>query len=160
MRALVVYDSVYGNTEHVARAIAQAIGAGMDSQWETFAVKVDDLQPQHIAEVSLLVVGSPTRMFRPTPAIRSWVKGLPAGSLRGVRVAAFDTRLPPEDAPAFLRFMIKLFGWAAKPIGYGLTKRGGELSAEPEGFYVTGTEGPLQEGELERAEAWAREIAG
>lgn len=159
MKALIVYDSVFGNTEQVARAMTQAIGAGMDPAWEALAVKVDAVGSEHLEDVALLVVGSPTRVFRPTPALSSWVKSLPENSLQGVRVAAFDTRLPPENAPAPLRLLIKLFGWAAKPIANGLTKRGGELVAEPEGFLVTGTEGPLKEGELERAEAWAREIA-
>jgi hypothetical protein len=57
------------------------------------------------------------------------------------------------------RFLyVRTFGYAAKPIARSLTKKGGELHLPPEGFYVQGMEGPLVEGELERAEDWARQI--
>ena len=52
-----------------------------------------------------------------------------------------------------------IFGYAAKPIADRLEKKGGQLAVPPEGFYVTDTEGPLVEGELERAAEWARKIA-
>ena len=51
---------------------------------------------------------------------------------------------------------MKLFGYAAKPIADRLKKKGGELTIPPEGVYVKGTEGPLKEGELERAADWLR----
>jgi hypothetical protein len=58
----------------------------------------------------------------------------------------------------FLPFMVKLFGYAAKPIADRLQEKGGELVEPPEGFYVRGTEGPLLEGELSRAAEWAQRI--
>lgn len=156
MKALVVYDSVFGNTEKIARAIAMSLGAAED----VITSRVSDLQPEQLAGATLMVVGSPTRKFRPTPAITRFVKN-PAGSgLEGVGVAAFDTRVDSGDIkPALLRFLVNRGGYAARPIAAGLTKRGGELLAPPEGFFVGGTEGPLKTGELERAEAWARQIA-
>jgi hypothetical protein len=54
--------------------------------------------------------------------------------------------------------LVNVFGYAAKPISDRLEKKGGELAVPPEGFYVDGTEGPLTEGELERAADWARQI--
>jgi hypothetical protein len=54
--------------------------------------------------------------------------------------------------------LVNVFGYAAKPISDRLEKKGGELVVSPEGFYVDGTEGPLTEGELERAADWARQI--
>ena len=54
----------------------------------------------------------------------------------------------------------RVFGYAAKPISEKLRRKGGELIVAPEGFFVKDVEGPLKEGELERAEAWAREIRG
>jgi flavodoxin I len=53
---------------------------------------------------------------------------------------------------------VKLFGYAAEPIAAKLQKKGGTLAAPPEGFFVGGTEGPLKEGELERAAQWARRV--
>ena len=58
-----------------------------------------------------------------------------------------------------LSFFVKLLGYPAKSIADRLQKKGGDLAAPPEGFYVAGTEGPLLEGELDRAAQWAREMA-
>ena len=54
--------------------------------------------------------------------------------------------------------MVKIFGYAAKPIADRLVKKGGKLIAAPEGFFVEGTEGPLTEEELERTEKWVKKI--
>ena len=54
--------------------------------------------------------------------------------------------------------LVNVFGYAAEPIGDKLKRKGGELVISPEGFYVEGTEGPLTEGEIERAVDWARQI--
>lgn len=155
MKALVVYDSFYGNTEKVA----QAIGAALGTPEEVAVRRVGNVDPGDLAGLNLLAVGSPTRAFRPTPAISTFLAGIPAGGLAGVKVAAFDTRLPAEEAPSpILRFLVKLFGYAAPVIAKKLVAKGGTLAIAPEGFFVTGTEGPLKEGELERAADWAKKM--
>ena len=155
MKALVIYDSFFGNTEQIARAIGNALG----SQGEVEVLRVSNVKPEQLTGLSLLIVGSPTRAFRPTPAISSFLGGIPANGLQGVKVAAFDTRMSTQDANSpILAFFVKLFGYAAKPIADKLKKKGGELAIPPEGFFVKGSEGPLKEGELERAAAWARQI--
>lgn len=104
-------------------------------------------------------MGSPTRAFRPTPAISKLLAGLAGQALAGVKVAAFDTRIDLSDiGSAVLRSFVRLFGYAAGPIAKRLAKKGGELVVPPEGFSVAGTEGPLKEGDLERAADWARRI--
>ena len=106
---------------------------------------------------ALLVVGSPTRAFSPTPKTRRFVGSIP--SLQGVKVAAFDTRIALSDVDSrILPVFVRVFGYAAKPIADRLTKKGGDLVIAPEGFFVEGTEGPLKDGELERAADWARQI--
>ena len=153
MKALVVYDSVFGNTEKVAQAMGEALGERAEVQ----ALRVGDVKAEHLAGLDALLVGSPTRAFSPTPAITAWLRGLPRDSLRGVQVAAFDTRFDENKADsAILRFLVRIFGYAAEPIGKRLARKGGELAMPPEGFFVGGTEGPLDEGELERAAAWVR----
>jgi flavodoxin len=120
---------------------------------------VGDVKPEHVVGLDVLVVGSPTRAFSPTPAIKRWVSGLPSKSLQGVKVGAFDTRIALEDVDsALLTFMAKIFGYAAKPIGDRLVKKGGDRVLSLEGFYVQDSEGPLKDGELERAADWVREI--
>jgi flavodoxin len=156
MNGLVVYDSVFGNTEKVALAIAGALG----SKNSVAALRVGEVKPEHLEGVKLLVVGSPTRAFRPTPATTKFVGSFPPKGLQGVGVAAFDTRISTADTSSrFLSFMVKLFGYAAEPIAGKLQKKGGRLVAPPEGFSVAGTEGPLEDGELERAQQWAAELA-
>jgi flavodoxin len=155
MKALVVYDSVFGNTEKVAQAMGDAlVGYG-----EAQTLRVGDIRPEHLTGLDMLIVGSPTRAFSPTPAIKKWLTGRPSGSFKGVKVAAFDTRVSVEEANvAILTFMAKIFGYAAEPIGKRLARKGGQMTMSPEGFFVQGTEGPLKEGELERAADWARQM--
>jgi flavodoxin I len=155
MKVLVLYDSVFGNTEKVAQAIGNALGSAPDVETR----RVRDVQPGQLAGLQLLVVGSPTRGLRPTPAVTDFIKSIPSPALQGVRVAAFDTRLSAEEADsALLRQMMNWFGYAAEKIAGRLQKKGGTLVVPPEGFIVKGAEGPMQDGELERAAAWARRL--
>ncbi len=156
MKALVVYDSQFGNTEQIAQAIGNALG----SQGDVETLRVGDAKPEQLAGLTLLVVGSPTQKFSPTGKTTNFLKSIPKNSLDGVRVAAFDTRFTVSEIEkvGILAFLVRMFGYAAQPIADRLEKKGGELVVPPEGFYVSGTEGPLLEGELERAADWARQI--
>jgi len=154
MKALIVYDSVFGNTAQVAQSIGSALGCQ-----EGDIVKVNDVRPEQLKGIDILIVGSPTRAFRPTPAITTFVKSLPSTTMQGMKVAAFDTRMSAADANSgFLNFMIKLFGYAAEPIAKGLIKKGGSQVIPPAGFLVKASEGPLKDGELERATGWAQKV--
>jgi len=157
MKAMVAYDSAYGNTEQIARAIGSALGSPGDVE----VLRIGDVTPQQLAGLSLLVVGCPTQKFSPTAPTTALLKGIPAGGLKGVRVAAFDTRFTVAaiEKVKILAFFVNLFGYAAETIADRLQKKGGELAAPPEGFYVGDTKGPLLEGELERAAEWAHKIA-
>jgi flavodoxin len=155
MKAMVVYDSVFGNTEQVAQAMGRALGAPEDAE----ARRVSEVKPEQLMGLEVLIVGSPTRAFQATPATKQLLKSIPVGGLKGVKVAAFDTRFSVEEVgSAILTFMVKLFGYAAEPIARRLERKGGDLALSPEGFIVEGTEGPLREGELERAADWARQV--
>ena len=155
MKALVVYDSFFGNTEKIAQAVADALSQHMEAQ----VVRVVQADPRALSALDVLVVGSPTRAFSPSPEIKKILAAIPSGGLRGVRAAAFDTRIAIEDTNSgFLRFMVGLFGYAAEPIAARLLKKGAQAGAQPAGFFVNGSEGPLKEGELERAAAWARQL--
>jgi len=158
MKATVVYDSKFGNTELIARAMGEALGPPANVE----VVRVGDVQPGQWAGLDLLIVGSPTWRFRPTPAIKELLDSIPRRGLDGTKVAAFDTRLTPEKIEAmsgFLARMVNVFGFAARPIARKLEKKGGQPVAAPEGYYVEDSEGPLREGELERAAKWARKAA-
>ncbi|PKN85006.1 MAG: nitric oxide synthase [Chloroflexi bacterium HGW-Chloroflexi-8] len=153
---LVVFDSVFGNTEKIARAIADSLS----SQSEVEVMSVSQVKTLPLNDLKLLIVGSPTRGFKPTPDISVWLAGLPANSLVGVKVAAFDTRIPKDVLKKnfFLRLFSKMIAFAADPIAKELTSKGGYLVFPPEGFIVLESEGPLAEGELQRATDWAANL--
>lgn len=157
MKAVVVYDTAFGNTEK----IALAIGKALEERAAVNIVKAGNAQPEDLTTADLLIVGSPTQKFRPLPSVTALLQKIAPNALKNVRVAVFDTRISPEEVArvGILAFFVKLFGYAAEYIGKQLTKKGVELLTSPQGFYVQGTQGPLLEGELERAAAWAKQIA-
>jgi flavodoxin I len=144
MKALIVYDSVYGNTEKIAKAIAEAI----TPSGEVKVLRAGEANPSELASIDLLIVGSPTHGGRPMPPVQDFLNKVP--KLQGINVAAFDTRSQAKLA--------RVFGSAAGRIARNLEKKGGTLIASPEGFFVTSTKGPLKEGELERAAGWVKGI--
>ncbi|HNT77014.1 MAG TPA: hypothetical protein PKH77_18545 [Anaerolineae bacterium] len=151
MKALVVYDSVFGNTEKVAQAIGTALGAQ--------TLRVGDVKPEHLTGLDTLIVGSPTQAFQPLKPVKTWLNAMPAGTLKGVKVAAFDTRMDVKEVNnAVLTVFAKIFGYAAEPIAARLVKKGGTQAMPPVGLFVNGKEGPLKDGELARAAAWARQL--
>jgi flavodoxin I len=145
MRALIVYDSLHGNTAEVAEAIGDALAG------EVSVRRVDGVSTAEVEAVDLLIVGSPTHGGWFTEPIKGWLDQLPATALQGTCVAAFDTRTPPTR-------LSRIFGFAAPRIANSLKKQGVTLLVPPAGFVVKGTKGPLEEGELERAAGWAQEI--
>lgn len=146
MKALVVYDSVYGNTEKIARAIAGALAPS----GEVKLLRPGEADPSELASIDLLIVGSPTQGGRPTPAIKEFLSKIPAHALKNVGVTSFDTRIK--------HILARPFGYAAGRIADSLKDKEGRLAALPEGFIVEGNEGPLKHGELERAAGWAKGI--
>lgn len=141
MKAVVVYDSAYGNTKTIAEALASRLGS------KAAAVPVDRFDAGKVQSGDLLVVGSPINGWRPTPKIMKALADLAARGLTGVRAAAFDTR-------------VKLFihGDAAKKMTRALKEAGASIVASPMAFYVKGSEGPLLEGEADRAATWAERL--
>ena len=146
MRALIVYDSVHGNTALVAQAIGDTLAG------EVSVRRAGEVRAAEAQAVDLLIVGSPTHGGWFTEAIKTWLDEVPATGLQGIRLAAFDTRTPPT-------WLSRIFGFAAPRIADRLEKKGGALLVPPAGFLVKGIEGPLLEGELTKAQSWAREIA-
>lgn len=142
MNALVIYDSKFGNTERIARAVA---GALEDAR----AIRVDQCAPFELEGVDLLVIGSPTQGWRATPAIQTFLREIAMRPLRDLPVACFDTRF---DKPRWLT------GSAAHMIAKRLREGEARLVVPPECFFVAASEGPLEDGEIERATAWAKDI--
>ena len=166
MAAVVVFESIYGNTREVANAVAAGLGG------DTVVAAVGDVDEAALTETELVVVGGPTHMHGLATSMsrKMAVKGAEedsdveldpaARSERGVRdwladlggggpAAAFDTRI--DKSPA-------LTGSAARGIAKRLRRRGFTVVADPESFFVDDAEGPLVEGELERAREWGASL--
>lgn len=156
MKTIILYDSQYGNTAKIAASIADTLR----KKGDVALFRVGEADPLTLKTVDLLVVGSPTQQFRATEKMRNFLNAIPRGGLQGINVAAFDTRLTEAQIQktAILAFFVRIYGFAARRIARVLTANGGKLVSEPVGFYVIGMEGPLVEGELERAAAWASRL--
>ncbi len=164
MHAIVVYESHWGNTAAVAKAIAEGIGPGAR------ALTTSEATRDVVAEADLLVAGAPVMAFglpseamvatterdpkAPSPAdvshptLRSWLETLPApAATAGRRSASFETRL--RWSP----------GGAVGAIDKRLQKAGFTTAARGQKFVVKGSYGPLRDGELDRARAWGAELA-
>jgi hypothetical protein len=161
MKAVVVYESYWGNTAAVARAVAEGIGQAAR------ALPTDEADDAAMADVDLVVVGAPVIAFglagdrgrravedasedapRPAdlshPPLRGWLQQLPSG--RGW-YAAFETRIwwSPRGATGSIQGE--------------LSRAGYRRLAKAEKFIVRGPQGPLRDGELERARQWGRDLA-
>jgi hypothetical protein len=162
MRAIVVYESHWGNTAAIARAIAEGIGP------EARALSTAEATDSAVADAELIVAGAPLLGFSlPTesmvkglesevgkspmppdlshPSMRAWLESLPKGTPG--KAAAFETRIWWSP------------GSAAKAILQQMERAGYRSAAKPQKFVVKGRYGPLKDGELEKAKAWGAELA-
>jgi flavodoxin I len=148
MKTLVVYDSVYGNTEIIARAIGDAIPG------EVQVLRVGQVNVGDLPNVDLLIIGSPTHGAMPTEAVQGLVARIGPPAREGARAATFDTRLT-------WKFLERWGGFAAPKMADTLKEKGWTLAGEPGGFFVKGLKkGPLKRGEADRAAAWAKGLVG
>lgn len=164
MKALVVYESMFGNTALIARAVADGLARRMSVEVSA----VEDVSGEAADYVDLIVVGGPTHawsMSRPRTraaavakggargkvdyGLREWIATVPNVSSTS-QLVTFDTKLTKAR---------HLPGSAAKSARRVARRRGFSTLHPPETFYVTGAAGPLAEGELDRARAWGRSLA-
>ena len=171
MRALVVYESMYGNTH----AVAVSIAAGLSTRHDVTLVPVTRATPELVAAADLLVVGGPTHLHRMStaasgrwaadaarkqaspltmdpdadgPGVRGWLEAVGSLSGRNTLAVAFDTRL--GGVPLFT-------GRASRGISRLLAGHGCRMLAAPESFLVSKRD-TLRDGEADRARAWGAMI--
>jgi hypothetical protein len=176
VRAVVVYESLFGNTHKIASAVSDGLRSA-DPSAEVTLVDVTHADPTMVASADMLVVGAPTHMHGLStgwsrrvgvsgeqkkagaaaatvtvdpaaegPGVRDFLKTLPKPSA-GARAAAFDTRAA-----------MRLAGGAARPIARHLSHAGYHLAASPAGFIIEDTQGPLRAGEEDRARTWGADL--
>ncbi len=164
MRALIVYESMFGNTRDIAWAIAKGLAPAVSAD----VVNVCDAPPEPAPEVQLLIVGAPTLLFGlssartraaaanraghpfalPAVGVREWLEAMPHAAGRRDALT-FDTRLRVHGLP----------GSAAKSAAKRLSRHGYRMLWPSRTFVVTHPNGMLAERELERAQLWGRWIA-
>jgi len=162
MNALVVYESLYGNTKRIAEAIADGLARECD-----ITITEVGVAPDVPSDVDLLVVGGPTHQFglsrkssrqqgaddHDEPVIsldvgiREWIEGQPRVS--NGAAATFDTSIRKPNLP----------GSAARGAAKRLKKKGYRLVVPGELFLVEGGKGPITDGETDRATKWGQEVA-
>jgi len=143
---------MYGNTKKIAATIAQVFPGAKVMEDKDFDSSVLD-------SIDLLISGSPTHGGRPKPSWNEFLQKIPAEGLKGKKFAVFDTRFWEPDLNFALRLLVKTIGYAAPRMSASLKSLGGEEAVEPMGFIVTGKSGPIKEGELSKAEIWAKSIS-
>jgi len=161
MTALIVFESMFGNSEAVARAVAAGVAEHLPVEVVGVAAA-----PARIDGYDLVVVGGPTHALGMTrastrkaaldqgatgaagPGVREWLAGLERPGGRP-RAATFDTRIRARGVP----------GSAAKAMRRRLRRIGADVSPGAASFWVGGTPGPLLDGELRRAERWGASLA-
>lgn len=164
-RALVVYESIFGD----AKTIALAIAEGLATRLPVDVVEARDAPAQVSTDVRMLVVGGPNHAFgMPKEATREgaitdYGADIPDTSFglhewldtvqlpRVMNAAAFDTRI---DRPK----LVTTFDHAAKTEEKLLRGLGATLAAPAEHFFVVDAKGPLADGEEDRARRWGRAL--
>lgn len=152
MKTVIIYDSVYGNTGKIAEEVARVRGQ------EAKLIHITDARKEDIEEFELIIIGTPTHGGRATAAVQAFLKKIPSGAWEGKKVAVFSTGMPAGSVNFLLKLVIKLLGYAASPTLAGILKNGAFRAAEPVDFMVKEKQGPLLEGELQRAGQWAESI--
>ena len=146
MTTYIIYDSNYGSTRMIAEKIARSLPV------EATVLNVRDVDPQALATVDFVIIGSTTIGGQPTEAIKTFLHRIPAPVHPGAQAAAFDTRLNWK--------ILSRFSFAASHIADSLRQQGWPVALEPIGFFSKGARsGTVQSGELERAADWARKLA-
>ncbi|KKP65432.1 MAG: Flavodoxin/nitric oxide synthase [candidate division WS6 bacterium GW2011_GWE1_34_7] len=153
MRTLIIYDSLHGNTKEIAEAIYNGI-----AQPDTKILPVEKAITDDLKDIKLLIVGSPTHGGTAKPTLLDFLKRIQKDSLVGIKIATFDTRFLEEKQKVALRLLMKTIGYAAPKIAKILESKGGELIVKPEGFFVKKAEGPLLNGEIQRAKEWGKSV--
>jgi flavodoxin len=141
-KAIVVYDTKFGNTEKIAKVLAEGMkGQGV----EVDCVKVGEVQINKLKDYDLLVIGGPTQWFGISKPMKDFLDKLESAEISGKKAFAFDTKFPPRYA-----------GSAGKGVEKRLKKLQMSIVRPYASAIIKGIKGPLEEG----AEETFKEIAG
>lgn len=149
LNALVIYQSLFGCTRQIAQRVAETLEAYGAVHGKVRLLSVEQAWPLDLEGVNLLIMGAPTHRQKAPQTIRSLVHALPEKALVGIATATFDTRYAATTWKT---------GSAASWLDKALRQLGGDSIVPSASFFAVDREGPLKEGELERARSWAAQI--
>ncbi len=145
-KALIAYDSKYGNTKIVAEKIAESIKAG--GKLKTKLLFMDDVDFGTIPMYDVLVFGTPNHYSKPSKKALGFLEKLKDLDLANKKVAAFDTCLRKQEGRACRRIEMKILEAVRKP----------EIITPGLSILVGGLKGPILEGELKKCEEFGKRI--
>jgi flavodoxin len=155
LKVVIIYDSIFGNTEKIAEAIKDGF---LSLKINAVTVPGSEVNNGTLDNAHIILFGSPTRAFRPTPLMTRLVMDKTM-KYENRLVTVFDTRFDQEKVKSkVLLFLANNFGFASSFLCKELTKRKATIFLPPQGFLVSSAEGPLKAGEVERAFLWAKAI--
>jgi flavodoxin len=143
-KAIIVYDTKYGNTKKVAEDIASGIS---DEGIEVSLKGVKDTSPEEVMQFDLLVLGAPTHINNAKKDTKKFLKKLKGTNLSSLKFAAFDTRIKNAKKGASMKIEGILAELGASKVHEGLT------------VWVSGMKGPLEETSEEKSKVFGSEIA-
>jgi flavodoxin len=147
MHTLVLVDSEFGNTYRLAETIAGELRSA--GQVDVINVRAPASESQLPTDLDMVIVGGPTQVHGVSKPLTDYLDALPPRIFANLACASFDTRV---------RGWPLLTGAASGGISKRLNKMGAHRVMPPESFLVAGKEGPLLDGELERARTWAKHL--
>ena len=150
MNILTIYDSVYGNTKLIAKAIDSVFANHHHNLSKIDQVSFDDLK-----DIDLLVIGCPTYGGQPTEKTKSFISSL---KLSNFKFACFDTSLDPKTSGFILKLLLNIIGNASSKISASLLAKGLKRVGKPVSFIVTSKTGPLRSNQIKLAKSWADKL--
>lgn len=168
MRALIVYESVFGTN----RTIAEAIAAGLGDDATTTLVDAEDAPATIDDGIDLLVVGGPNhKSGLPRPDTRAEAaqdrQGARSPAERGLREWLDEVTLARPGQPAAVwdtrmqsPKILNVVDHSSRTIAKQLRRAGARLVTDAEHFFSADGQGALVEGEQDRARAWGAHLAG
>jgi len=149
-KAIVVYESKYGNTKLAAETIVE--GMNQVTGMEAVLVEVHDANLTKINEFDVVLVGSPNHLGRATRGVTKFINRLAELKLENKQATVFDTYISNwvQDFEKVVKKMEKQI--AEKASGIALIVPGLSIGVE-------GTKGPITEGELPKCKEFGIKIA-
>ncbi len=152
MKVIIIFDSVYGNTKQIAQTIREVY----QNHHEVVLTKATAFENHNLADANMIIIGTPTHGGWYTEEIKKIIDKN-GSSFEKIAVATFDTSTPIKNQGFFVNNITKLFGRAAPRLAKRMEKEGA-IIIDSKSFIVMGKKGPVREGEISSAKAWAIQL--